>query len=94
MGSPAKHVPFTNAAHCTNTEVGRLPCAAAIEADPKRRHAQLGGFREIAARELSDTHLVSAQQSAIYNRCVLNLTTVMGTSRNFADVYLTSRFFI
>nr|WP_294501799.1 ABC transporter substrate-binding protein [uncultured Rhodopila sp.] len=86
-----KSVPFTNAAHYSNPEVDRLLEAAAVEADPQRRHDQLDAFQQIVSRDLPGVNLVSVRQSTVYNRRVVDFTTgATGISGNLAGVYLTS----
>ena len=86
-----KGVPFTNAAHYSNPEVDRLLEAAAVEADPQRRHDQLDAFQQIVSRDLPGVNLVSVRQSTVYNRRVIDFTTgATGISGNLAGVYLTS----
>jgi peptide/nickel transport system substrate-binding protein len=71
--------------------VDRLLEAAAVEADPQRRHDQLDAFQQIVSRDLPGVNLVSVRQSTVYNRRVVDFTTgATGISGNLAGVYLTS----
>lgn len=83
-----KGVPFTNAAHYANPEVDKILDAAAVEADPERRHALLVRFQLIVASELPGINLVSVQQFTAFNRRVSGFTSgAVGIGGTMADLH-------
>lgn len=84
-----KGVMFSNTMGYKNPQVDELFAKAAVENDPEKRQQQLSEVQRILVEDLPVIWLLEMEFPTFVNKRVHNaVTTAIGTSENFADVWV------
>lgn len=84
-----KGVMFSNTMGYSNPELDALFAKAAVENDPAKRAGQLGQAQKILVDDVPVIWLLEMEFPTFVNKRVHNaVTTAIGTSENFADVWV------
>ncbi|MCA1971459.1 MAG: ABC transporter substrate-binding protein [Caenispirillum sp.] len=84
-----KGVMFSNTMGYSNAKVDELFAKAAVENDPKQRQQQLSEVQKILVEDMPVIWLLEMEFPTFVNKRVHNaVTTAIGTSENFADVWV------